>query len=300
MDSSTSSEHGNEEEEQEDYGAADDNDDLSVTNTVSSFSLTGEKMPSKGGTRNGQITIKGVDPTSPFHRALLLNPDAWTDGKDMYASACFLLPSCYKSQGDMESSRFCATILPNRKEVQIDLRLPFEFTCGDSSAFFFGLPHHDAASAAFLAEITKRQNNNPLQSCKERLIFSLPFEVEPDFCDNPPTGNGCVFIREADGGDLASRHFLFTVKKRSTRYIPRVQTNDFSFNPYGNRACNGPSPGYAPPHPSTPGSAPRPTAAPMEGFASASSGGDNMMEEGMVPMSPGGLCTTPQKRQKNN
>lgn len=124
---------------QEDFAGADDDDLVSITNTIScSFSLTGEKKPSKGGgARNGRVTIKGIDPSSPFHRALLINPDAWTDGKDMYASACFLLPSCYRTQGGMESSRFCATILPNRKEVQIDLRLPYEFTCGDSSALFW-------------------------------------------------------------------------------------------------------------------------------------------------------------------
>lgn len=297
-----SSDSGSEEDEDEDNNEDQEKVDYdvhSLSHTISSFSLTGEKKPSKGGIRNGRITIKGIDPSSPFHRAFIINPESWTDGNDTFASACFLLPSCYKSQGGMEQSRFCATILPNRKEVQIDLRLPYELTCGESSAYFFGLPHHDAASAAFLGEVSKRRNNNHLLPCKESIVFCLPFEVEPDFCDNPPTGNGCVVIREADGAVSSSRHFLFTVKKRSARYLPRVQTNDFSFNPY--EKSNVPNDNHA-------GSAHR---SPYVGYqssrespaaATAAQGFVGEAMDGIVPISPtkGGGMTTPQKRQKNN
>jgi hypothetical protein len=276
----SSAEEEEEEEEEDCNGGNDDASLVSVTNTISSFSLTGAKMPSKGGAKNSsnKIVIRGVDPDGALHRALLINPDAWTDGNDTYASACLLLPSCYKTHSDITSSRFCATILPNRKEVQIDLRLPSEFTSGNcSSAFFFGQPHHDAASATFLTEISKRRKNNHIQPCQESIVLSLPFEVEPDFCDTPPTGNGCVLIRDADGTSFASRHFLFTVKKRSNRYMPRMQANDFTFNPY-----------HAADDPAAPGST-------AGGFGSPGGG-----IGAFVPTSPAGGFSTPQKRQKNN
>ena len=81
--------------------------------------------------------------------------------------------------------------------------------------------------------------------------------------------------------------------------MPRVQANDFSFNPYQRNAPNGPAPaGSGDPHRSTPGSAPG-SAAAAGGFVYASPD-DNMMDD-IVPLSPNGtFSTTPQKKQRNN
>ena len=81
--------------------------------------------------------------------------------------------------------------------------------------------------------------------------------------------------------------------------MPRVQANDFSFNPYQRNAPNGPAPaGSGDPHRSTPGSAPG-SAAAAGGFVYASPD-DNMMDD-IVPLSPNGtFSTTPQKNQRNN